>query len=194
MVDVNALVPPHPGVRLSGSEGYINDQGEIVLLGLLDNGDIHAFLLTPCDDNHHDGGNCGERVEGAAATAQSSSALVTQNPTAMTEGSPSASSRMGAVHGRLGCDSQRVVPQSGNASEARADYITDETPFGLSGRCLVTGGVGHWYYTGWCHGIYKGFCVGKADHTHCPVGKKAKSVGQNCAYVPVDLDRACNNL
>jgi uncharacterized membrane protein len=101
MVDVNTLVPSHPGVLLSGSEGYINDQGEIVLLGLLDNGDIHAFLLTPCDDNHHNGGHCGERVQGAAATAQSSSALVTQNPTPMTKDSPSASSRMGAVHGRL---------------------------------------------------------------------------------------------
>ena len=192
MVDVNMLVPPHPGILLSGSEGYINDEGEIVLLGLLDNGDVHAILLTPCDD-HHDGGDCEERPQGAAAAARSSSALVTRNPTAMTKGSPSAGSKMGAVHGRLRCDSQPVVPQSGNASEARADYITDEMPFGLSGRCLVAGGAGHWYYTGWCHGSYKGFCLGKADHTHCPRGKKAKQVGHNCGYAYVDLISACSN-
>jgi probable HAF family extracellular repeat protein len=70
MVDVNTLVPPHPGVRLSGSEGYINDEGEIVLLGLFDNGDSHAFLLTPCDDNHGDNKNedCEEQAAGTAAT------------------------------------------------------------------------------------------------------------------------------
>jgi probable HAF family extracellular repeat protein len=102
MVDVNALVPPHPGVLLSGSEGFINDEGQIVLLGLLDDGDIHAFLLTPCDDNHHNGGGCEERAEGATATAQSSSALVTQNPTTIAEDSSSTNDRTGAVRGRLG--------------------------------------------------------------------------------------------
>ena len=99
MVDVNELVPPHPGVRLSGSEGYINDEGEILLLGLLDDGNVHAFLLTPCGDNHRDGGGCGERAEGATDTAKSSSARVTQNPT---EDNSPASSRMGTLHGRSG--------------------------------------------------------------------------------------------
>jgi uncharacterized membrane protein len=102
MVDVNTLVPPHPGVLLSGSEGYINDQGEILLLGLLDNGNIHAFLLTPCDDEHHSGGGCEERAEGATAPAQSSATLIKQNLTTMTEGSPSHSGRTGAQRTRLG--------------------------------------------------------------------------------------------
>lgn len=102
MVDVNTLVPPHPGILLSGSEGYINDQGEILLLGLLDNGDVHAFLLTPCEDNHDNGGDCEERPEGAPVTAQSSSAPFTQNPTAMTVDNLSARARMGALHGRFG--------------------------------------------------------------------------------------------
>jgi probable HAF family extracellular repeat protein len=106
MVDVNALVPPHPGVRLSGSEGYINDQGEIVLLGLLDNGDVHAFLLSPCDDNHRDGGNCGERAERATAAA------LTQSPT---EENPPASSMIGGLHGRLG----RRYPYRGFGTDQR---------------------------------------------------------------------------
>ena len=101
MVDVNTLVPPHAGVLLSGSEGYINDRGEILLEGLLSDGDVHAFQLIPCDDHHRDGGDC-EEHEDAAATAQSSSALVTQNPTTTAEDSPSASARMGVLHGRLG--------------------------------------------------------------------------------------------
>jgi probable HAF family extracellular repeat protein len=101
MVDVNTLVSPHPGVQLTGSETYINDQGEILLLGVLSDGDVHAFLLTPCDDNHRDGGDC-EEHEGAAATAQSSSALVAQNPRTMTEGSPSPIGMMCALRGRLG--------------------------------------------------------------------------------------------
>lgn len=115
MVDVNTLVPPHPGVRLSGSEGYINDEGQILLLGLLANGDIHAFLLTPCDDKHRDGGDCDERAESAAVTAQSGTARVTQNPRTMTEGSPSLIERTGALRSRFGSR----YPQGGSGTDQR---------------------------------------------------------------------------
>jgi probable HAF family extracellular repeat protein len=48
MVDLNTLVPPHPGIQLTGCEAYINDRGEIVTLGIiLSDGDTHAFLLIP---------------------------------------------------------------------------------------------------------------------------------------------------
>jgi probable HAF family extracellular repeat protein len=102
MVDLTTLVPPHPGVHLDGGDTWLNDRGEILVTGTLSNGDVHAFLLTPCDDHHRDGGGCGERAEGAV---QSSSALATQNPTAMTENNPSV--RMGALHGRLHRGHQR---------------------------------------------------------------------------------------
>jgi probable HAF family extracellular repeat protein len=102
MVDPNTLVPPHPGIQLTGGDAYINDRGEIVSSGTLSNGDNHAFLLTPCDDNHDNGGECGERAEGATA-AQTSSELVTQIPRTMAEeGSRSSSERMGALRSRLG--------------------------------------------------------------------------------------------
>jgi probable HAF family extracellular repeat protein len=102
MVDLNTLVPPHPGVQLTGGDVYINDQGEIVIPGILSDGDVHAFLLTPCDDNHGEDGDCEERAEGATVTAQSSSALFAQNPRTTDESSSSTDDRTGAVRGRFG--------------------------------------------------------------------------------------------
>jgi probable HAF family extracellular repeat protein len=102
MVDLTTLVPPHPGVHLDGGDTWLNDRGEILVTGTLSNGDVHAFLLTPCDDHHRDGGGCGDRAEGATGMAQSSSALVTQNPTTMNEGTPAPSERMGTLRARFG--------------------------------------------------------------------------------------------
>jgi hypothetical protein len=31
---------------------YINDSGEIASVGAISNGDIRAFVLIPCDENH----------------------------------------------------------------------------------------------------------------------------------------------
>jgi probable HAF family extracellular repeat protein len=116
MVDLNTLVPPHPGVQLTGCDAYINDRGDILTLGNLSDGDTHAFLLTPCDDNHGDSGNCEERTGGATATAQSSSTLVMQNPRTTAEGSSSTNDRTSAVRGRLG----RRYPYRGlGASQAK---------------------------------------------------------------------------
>jgi probable HAF family extracellular repeat protein len=51
IVDLNALVPANSGFFLWAAE-FIADNGEIVALGLLPNGDQHAVLLVPCDENH----------------------------------------------------------------------------------------------------------------------------------------------
>jgi probable HAF family extracellular repeat protein len=51
-VDLNTLVPPHPGVQLNGLDNYINDRGEILTDGTLTNGDNHAYVLIPCDEHH----------------------------------------------------------------------------------------------------------------------------------------------
>jgi len=51
MVDLNTLVPP--GTELEWAGGVsINDRGEIDGDRRLPNGDIHAFLLIPCDEIH----------------------------------------------------------------------------------------------------------------------------------------------
>lgn len=49
MVDLNDLVS---GADMTLSGSYINDRGEITGIGTLANGDLHAFLLIPCDENH----------------------------------------------------------------------------------------------------------------------------------------------
>jgi probable HAF family extracellular repeat protein len=51
MVDLNALVPSGSGLQLNGAVD-INNRGEIVGSGILTNGDAHAVLLIPCDENH----------------------------------------------------------------------------------------------------------------------------------------------
>jgi probable HAF family extracellular repeat protein len=50
-VDLNMLVVAGPSVSVKLPVN-INDRGEIVAQGLLPNGNVHAVLLIPCDENH----------------------------------------------------------------------------------------------------------------------------------------------
>jgi probable HAF family extracellular repeat protein len=52
MTDLNELIPANSGWTLVAATG-INDAGEIVGKGLI-NGQTHAFLLTPDDDDEED--------------------------------------------------------------------------------------------------------------------------------------------
>jgi probable HAF family extracellular repeat protein len=54
MVDLNTLIPPGSGVVLVNAL-YINDRGQISGNAILDDGHERAYLLTPCDDDHHPG-------------------------------------------------------------------------------------------------------------------------------------------
>ena len=51
IVDLNTLVLPGTDLHVAVGAA-INDRGEIVATGLLPNGDEHAIVLIPCDDNH----------------------------------------------------------------------------------------------------------------------------------------------
>lgn len=51
IADLNELISPGSHVQLVVAPG-INEQGQIVAQGSLPNGDLHAFLLTPCDEHH----------------------------------------------------------------------------------------------------------------------------------------------
>ena len=70
IADLNALIPAHSGVQLMAAVG-LNERGEIVAQGVLPNGDLHAFLLVPCDENHPGVEGCDySLVEAPAAVAQ----------------------------------------------------------------------------------------------------------------------------
>ena len=51
MVDLNALIPSNSGIQLVEAV-QINDRGEIAAQGPDANGNNHAVLLIPCDENH----------------------------------------------------------------------------------------------------------------------------------------------
>jgi probable HAF family extracellular repeat protein len=71
MVDLNALIAPDSPLYLYWA-GYITDDGEIGAFGSLSNGDSHAVLLIPCDDDHPGVEGCDYSL--AEAT------VATQNP------------------------------------------------------------------------------------------------------------------
>jgi hypothetical protein len=70
MVDLDTLIPPNSGVVLYHAL-YINDNGDIASLGTLSNGDIHSFVLTPCDENHPGIAGCDYSMVDADTAAQS---------------------------------------------------------------------------------------------------------------------------
>jgi probable HAF family extracellular repeat protein len=71
LVDLNTLVPSNPGLVLFDAL-YINDSGEIAAQGTLSNGDVHSFVLIPCDENHPGVEGCDySLVDAATAAAQS---------------------------------------------------------------------------------------------------------------------------
>jgi probable HAF family extracellular repeat protein len=57
IVDLNSLVSPSSALQLKSATN-INDRAEIAGTGVTPNGDLHAFLLIPCDDEHPDVEGC----------------------------------------------------------------------------------------------------------------------------------------
>jgi probable HAF family extracellular repeat protein len=80
MIDLNVFVPPGSGLKLFEA-GYVNDRGEILVLGLLPNGDSRTALLVPCEGD--DDGCQGESL----TVTQNSSGPATQQVRTVTPGS-----------------------------------------------------------------------------------------------------------
>ena len=72
MVDLNDLVS---GADMTLSGSYINDRGEITGIGTLANGDLHAFLLIPCDEQHPGVEGCDYSMVDASAAPQMTPAV-----------------------------------------------------------------------------------------------------------------------
>lgn len=73
MVDLNTLVPPNSSLYLYWAP-YISDQGEIGAFGVLPDGNTHAVLLIPCDQNHPNAEGCDYSL------ADASTATVRERP------------------------------------------------------------------------------------------------------------------
>jgi probable HAF family extracellular repeat protein len=72
IIDLNRFVPPGSGIQLT-EPSAISDRGEIATNGFL-NGNPHAFVLVPCDENHADAEGCIDDTEGSVAVTQANSA------------------------------------------------------------------------------------------------------------------------
>jgi probable HAF family extracellular repeat protein len=80
MVDLNTLVASGSDLTLTEAL-FINDAGEIAGNGVLQNGDSHAFVLIPCDENHPGVEGCDYSLVEASATATVSTMPTTLLPT-----------------------------------------------------------------------------------------------------------------
>jgi len=79
IVDLNTLIPPGSDLHLRQGIS-MNARGEIAGEGLLSNGDLQAYLLIPCDENHPDVEGCDYSLMDAAAAAQVRAPQVAQTP------------------------------------------------------------------------------------------------------------------
>jgi hypothetical protein len=70
MVDLNTLISPNSTFHLYWA-GFIDDLGEIGAFGMLPNGDSHAVLLVPCDENHPGIAGCDYSLVDASAAPSS---------------------------------------------------------------------------------------------------------------------------
>jgi probable HAF family extracellular repeat protein len=69
IADLNTLIPVDSGVQLTVAVG-LNERGDIAAQGMLPDGNLHAFLLTPCDENHSGIDGCDYSQVDATAAAQ----------------------------------------------------------------------------------------------------------------------------
>ncbi len=198
LIDLQTLVPPGSGVTLINAL-FINDQGEITARGVLSNGDQHAVVLIPCDENHPDVEGCNyDLIEAATATARVSPAPTMQRPAALTPRTrmPGVLNRFRGVQRTTGLrmavpDAKQTLPVNAATDYLEAD---NELPLGHGshGYCLV-GSSG---LTGGCVGFrYANTCPGAKLSAACPRGLKAKTPGYfQCSFIQkdfVDLGRPC---
>ena len=91
LVDLNTFVSSGSGVQLTVALS-INERGDIAAQGVLSNGDLHAFLLIPCEKAEV---GCEDAAWGTSASTHTIPASATQATT--TPGNPGLSGRRGML-------------------------------------------------------------------------------------------------
>jgi probable HAF family extracellular repeat protein len=81
IIDLNSLIVNGSGLVVREGD-YINESGEIAGRAVLPNGDVHAVLLIPCDEDHADVEGCDYDPVDAATAAAVRPAQVTQTTAA----------------------------------------------------------------------------------------------------------------
>jgi probable HAF family extracellular repeat protein len=76
IVDLNSLIPSNSGFYLWAAE-FISDRGEIASVSIAPNGDTHAVLLIPCDENHRGIEGCDYSMVDATAKPPASAVTPT---------------------------------------------------------------------------------------------------------------------
>ena len=85
MIDLNVFVPPGSNLILPDVE-TINDRGEMFGSGVLPNGDMHAFLLIPCEMGEE---GCVDSAEAATSVPRSTASIaLTRLATAQANSAP----------------------------------------------------------------------------------------------------------
>jgi len=80
IISLNALVLDGSGLTVREGD-YINDRGEVAGEAVLPNGDVHAVLLIPCDENHPNVEGCDYSLVDAGAATRETPGPVMEKPT-----------------------------------------------------------------------------------------------------------------
>jgi len=105
-LDLNTLVNPGSGLLLTDPK-IVNDAGEIVLEGLLSNGDAHSVVLIPCKEGEE---GCEDAAEGTSSRAQRNAAPITKSPTTWTHLPPPAAAWRAQMARRYHIPSAAIGP------------------------------------------------------------------------------------
>ena len=97
MMDLNDLVPSGSGMVLTAGE-FINDRGEIAASGVLPNGDHHAILLIPCDDEQGPIDGCVDATQNAYGSSAKPGFFAAESPV---QQKLTPSERVGKIRARL---------------------------------------------------------------------------------------------
>jgi probable HAF family extracellular repeat protein len=199
MVDLSTLIPPNPDLQLDHAF-QINDRGEIAVRGVFSNGDIHSFVLIPCDENHPGVEGCDYSMVDEATASRVSPAPAIQHPEALT---PHRRMLRGMLNHSRFSRGQRATgfgtlpaPDSkpAIAADAVTDYLEADDVLGpqwRGGYCIVVSSK----LTGYCSKYSYYSCLAKPS-SFCPSGQIAKNPGyyscSNTRRTFVDLGRGCS--